>query len=195
MEKGDLHWERLSAGEYHTLYYANGYRYYVTKIHTRRIAWRVTYVWDKQKNKNDRRKLHGYSSSFDTLKAAKRAAYAHNMNPRKKYKFIGRNTQEMVGHPADSPYKYASERWNFMRFREVPKNNKIDVRYLTVHTINPVKFFQPDQAKINEEIKLVAEGKLIGSSPERLMELLEKYRAADGSVIIPNGRSLPSRIA
>lgn len=91
---GDLHWERTQAGLYHTLYWANGYKYMVKNANAQwgpPNEWRVYYVWEKdfRRGKKEWKWLRrGYMSSHETLKAAKNAARQHNLHPREKWKFV-----------------------------------------------------------------------------------------------------------
>lgn len=91
---GDLHWERLSAGIYETMYWANGYKYKITNVNAiygPPNAWQVLYRWNKSLDKQTWKSLYkagGYSSSYDTLKEAKVAAHRHNLRPRRKWKFV-----------------------------------------------------------------------------------------------------------
>lgn len=90
---GDLHWERTSAGLYHTIYWANGYKYMIRNANADYgppNEWRVYYRWIKSKNKDWKWLRRGYGSSYDTLKAAKAAAHSHNLHPRSHWKFMGR---------------------------------------------------------------------------------------------------------
>ena len=194
MEKGELHWDRVNAGVYQTMFYANGYKYYIERFMDRRTPrWRAYYVWDKQKDKKNLRELYHTKHAFDTLKTAKRACWVHNMRPRTKYKFIGR--AQRVGkypasHPGDRDNRFSSVRWNTLVFQEVKRDGQLD-------TWNP-KFVDPqifghqdfNQYKANREMMDLGR-KIAMSRGERplseLYELMKKYPAYDGKPVILKG--------
>lgn len=100
-QAGDLHWERKSAGEYETAFYANGYRYRIVKkenYYDTRPKWYVYYRWHKWIRSDDK-PLEWKPSKMtyaETLKEAKANCLKHNMRPRTKYRFAGRVTPEDV---------------------------------------------------------------------------------------------------
>jgi hypothetical protein len=100
-QAGDLHWERKSAGEYETAFYANGYRYRIIKkdpYYDSRPRWYIYYRWDKS-SRSDSKPLEWVQARMtysETLKEAKEKCLRHNLLPRTKYKFVGRVTKKDV---------------------------------------------------------------------------------------------------
>lgn len=100
-QAGDLHWERKSAGEYETVFYANGYRYRILKRDTHydsRPRWYIYYRWHK-KLVHDSKPVEWVPTRItysDTLKEAKQKCLRHNLHPRTRYKFAGRVTQKHI---------------------------------------------------------------------------------------------------
>lgn len=194
MEKGELHWDRVDAGEYQTMYYANGYKYYVHRFMDRRTPrWRAYYVWDKQKDKKNLRELHHTKYAYDTLKTAKRACLVHNMQPRTKWKFVGR--AQNVGkfpaaHPGDRNNRFASTRWNTMVFQQVKKDGTLDT--WSPKYIDPQIFGCQDFNQYEANREMMSLGRKIdmsrGEKPlSELYELMKKYPAFDGKPVILKG--------
>lgn len=146
-QAGDLHWERVSAGNYRTMFWAAGYRYKIEKDDYYANTWHVWYKWDKWTDKKKWVKVtRGYGSSQETLKHAKRVALSHNLRPRRKFKFVGRVTEEQVG----APRSYGLAKYlGFLKYQEVSRDGKL-LEYQT-HYMNPAAIGGEDQAKINRE--------------------------------------------
>ena len=145
---GDLHWERVSAGNYRTMFWANGYRYKIEKDDYYANTWHVWYKWDKWTDKKKWVKLtRGYGSTVETLKAAKRNCTSHNLRPRRKFKFIKRMTAEDVGT------RYGMSRYlGFLKFQEVDREGKIFQH--TAYYMNPKEIggIDPEEERRQKEI-------------------------------------------
>lgn len=84
---GDLHWEYLRAGEYETQWFCNGYRYRVDKDSYN--EWRIYYIWYFSSEKPRKwKRLNGMA--YRTKKEAQEVARRHNLNPRTRWRYIGR---------------------------------------------------------------------------------------------------------
>ena len=94
-EPGNLDWERITAGVYETMFYANNYLYKIEKSNSSRWgntpAWQPYYRWRFSKDKSWK-KLGSFTEL--TLKLAKDRCVKHNLVPRRKFRFTGIVTLE-----------------------------------------------------------------------------------------------------
>lgn len=194
MEKGDLHWDRVNAGVYQTMFYANGYKYYIERFMDRRTPrWRAYYVWDKQKDKKNLRNLYHRPHAFDTLKIAKRACLIHNMKPRTKWKFIGRAQnigKTPAAHPGDKNNRFSSTRWNTLVFRQIRPNGEQDT--WNPKFVDPIIFGYQDYSQFKVNREMMDMGRKIAMSRgeiplSELYKLVKKYPAYDGKPVILKG--------
>lgn len=101
MDQGDLHWQRIEAGIYETMYFAGEYKYRIVndnRDYGPPNEWHMFYIWSKTPKEKRAWKRYrvGYTSTWENLKSAKRAALAHNMKPRTKWKYKGVATSDDV---------------------------------------------------------------------------------------------------
>lgn len=134
---GDLHWERIVAGKYETLYYANGYKYRIEKEEARYYQttpeWVIYYKWYHSTEKKWKR-MSGFSSIQSTLKEAKATCTRHNVRPRAKYKYIGRANKDNI---LNSQHQYLG----FLLFQQVDRRNGTPITYRT-HFMDPSAVFK-----------------------------------------------------
>jgi hypothetical protein len=161
VDAGDLHWQRSEAGLYFTQFWANGYRYKIEKDDYFANTWHVYYRWDKwseammyeplaegQTRKRYRwvKVMRGYGSSQQTLKHAKRVALSHNLRPRRKFKFVGRVTEEQIGKPRSTGLgRYLG----YLKYQEEGRDGKL-MEYQT-HYMNPKAIGGEDREQINAD--------------------------------------------
>lgn len=127
-EAGDLHWERVRAGRYRTIFWANGYRYKVEKDPVWANTWFAYYMWDRSTEKQWKKlPTSRFGSSYTTLRHAKSKCYAHNLQPRVKYKFVGRLLTGYKG----------SIKYGFLQFKEIDRKTGDVNRYANSKYIDP----------------------------------------------------------
>ncbi|UOW93400.1 hypothetical protein SEA_LABELLE_75 [Mycobacterium phage Labelle] len=147
---GDLHWERVEAGLYQTMFWANGYKYEIRKDDYYANTWRVYYKWHKDSTKKWRQ-LTRYGGSFTTLKESKRYAVAHNMHPRRRYKFFGRVTKDNPNIKDHTGVKYVLKRYEgHLMFGEVDKKGQRKSNSLYGYEfISPEKYWLKKKERIS----------------------------------------------
>lgn len=131
---GEVEFEFLRAGVYESLWWNNGYRYRIEKDDYLNV-WNLYYIFAKHPVSDDGKvqwiRLNKFSGQT-TLKATKSYANFHNLNPREKYKFVGRVKL------MDNDFHRAKGK---LRFKRVLKNDTLDQyssRYLLPEQIGKV---------------------------------------------------------
>lgn len=139
---GELHWERLSTGLYQTAFYANGYRYRITKHeYYSTPEWKISYRWHNSSSKNWK-PMSG--SPSNTLKDAKQRCFHHNLRPRRKFKFLGRVTEDTNDIPTYTKQTHMGK----LIYGEVLKDGSFSKFYRDYK--DPEEFFNPKKAEENE---------------------------------------------
>lgn len=93
----EMKWTRIAPGHYETAESYNGYRYRITQ-HKPGWPWGVCYRWDNDSTGTWRSVQSGRAQ---TLKACKYSAARHNVNPRERWVFAGRDEKGLQFVPAD----------------------------------------------------------------------------------------------
>lgn len=97
MSEANMKWVRIAPGHYETDQSYNGYRYRITR-NAPGWPYALRYLWDKDSTGTWRTPL---SYSQTTIEKCKRIAAKHNVQPRQRWVFAGRDDKGLRFVPAD----------------------------------------------------------------------------------------------